>query len=207
VLREYKSFIVKMHMGAPKNKLVVKNLDLLCDLELVFGLPCNLPILEVVHKLIKYIQKCDVFIIDFLDAVKSIKVQIYWLYVDPFCTYKDFFSLSLLLFVNIIMNSCPSFGLHVKMKQIFIARHFWCLILVIKSMGSIIMELLKVFNIHVHHFHEVKMFHIMKATCLEVATKLCSELFCRFPNVEIMATLGMVYPQYWLCEKIVIKNF
>ncbi len=48
MLGEYKSLIVKMHMDAPKNKLVVENLDLLCDLELTFGLPCILPMLEVV---------------------------------------------------------------------------------------------------------------------------------------------------------------
>jgi hypothetical protein len=49
VLWEYKSLIVKMHMDAPKNKLVAKNMDLLCDLELTFGLPCIFPMLEVVH--------------------------------------------------------------------------------------------------------------------------------------------------------------
>ncbi len=57
VLGEYKSLVVKMHMDVPKNKLVAKNLDLMCDLELVFGLPCILPMLEVVHKLIKYSQR------------------------------------------------------------------------------------------------------------------------------------------------------
>jgi hypothetical protein len=46
--------------------------------------------LEVVHKLIKYIQKCDVFIIDFFDMVRSIEAKIYWLYVDPFYKYEDF---------------------------------------------------------------------------------------------------------------------
>ncbi len=57
MLGEYKSLVVKMHMDVPKNKLVAKNLDLMCDLELVFGLPCILPMLEVVHKLIKYTQR------------------------------------------------------------------------------------------------------------------------------------------------------
>jgi hypothetical protein len=77
VLREYKSFLVKMHMDAPINKLVVENLDLLCDLELVFGLSCMLPMLEVVHKLIEYVKKRDVFIIDFFAMEKSIKAEIY----------------------------------------------------------------------------------------------------------------------------------
>ncbi len=58
-----------------------------------------------------------------------------------------------------------------------------------------------------HHFHEVEMLHTMKAACAKVAIKLCLELFHRFPNVEIMATLGMVYPQYWMCEKTTMNNF
>jgi type III secretory pathway component EscT len=57
VFGEYKSLIVKMHMDAPKNKFVTKNRDLFYDLELVFALPCIFPMLEMVHTLIKYIQK------------------------------------------------------------------------------------------------------------------------------------------------------
>jgi hypothetical protein len=66
-----------MHMDVPKKKLVAKNLDLLCDLELAFGLPCILPMLEVVHMLIKYIQRRGILIYDFLDVVKSTKAKIY----------------------------------------------------------------------------------------------------------------------------------
>jgi hypothetical protein len=57
VLREYKSLVVKMHMDTSKNKLVTKNFDLFCDLELIFGLPCIFPMLEMVHTLIKDTQK------------------------------------------------------------------------------------------------------------------------------------------------------
>jgi hypothetical protein len=57
VFGEYKSLIVKMHMDAPKNKLVTKNWDIFYDLELVFALPCIFPMLEMVHTLIKYTQK------------------------------------------------------------------------------------------------------------------------------------------------------
>jgi hypothetical protein len=49
VLREYKSLVVKMHMDAPKNKLVTKKLNMFYDLKLVFGLPCIFPMLEMVH--------------------------------------------------------------------------------------------------------------------------------------------------------------
>jgi hypothetical protein len=63
VLGEYKSLIVKMHMDMPKKKVVIKSLDMLCSLELVFGLPCIFPMLEMVYMLIKHAQRWDVFMI------------------------------------------------------------------------------------------------------------------------------------------------
>jgi hypothetical protein len=47
------------------------------DLELILGLPCILPMLEVVHNLINFIQKWDVFISEFLDVMKLIKAKLY----------------------------------------------------------------------------------------------------------------------------------
>jgi hypothetical protein len=66
VLGKYKSRVVKMHTNAPKNKPTWDSLDLLCDLELVLGLPRILPMLEVVHTLIKYAQRWDIFIVSSL---------------------------------------------------------------------------------------------------------------------------------------------
>jgi hypothetical protein len=89
LLMEYKSLVIKMYMDASKSKHVWNNLDLLCDLELVLGLPCILPMLEVVHTLIKYAQRWDVFICEFLDVVKLVEVELYQLYVDPLYKYDD----------------------------------------------------------------------------------------------------------------------
>jgi len=69
---------------------------------------------------------------------------------------KILLSLNLLLVVNIVMNSCPLFGLHMGMKQIFIACHFRHSILLIKSIGSIIMEVLNVFTFMCTTFMKLK---------------------------------------------------
>jgi hypothetical protein len=90
MLGKYKSLVVNMHTNAPKSKLVWENLDLLCDLELVFDLSCILPMLKVVHTLIKYAQRQKVFICGFIDAMKSAKDELHQLYVDPFCKYDNF---------------------------------------------------------------------------------------------------------------------
>lgn len=73
-----------------KTSLLQKNMDLMCDLELVFGLPCILPMLEVVHKLIKYTQRQNVFICDFFDTMRLVESNIYQLFVNLFSKYEDF---------------------------------------------------------------------------------------------------------------------
>jgi hypothetical protein len=67
---------VNMHTDAPKSKHVWENLDLLCDLKLILCLPCILPMLEMVHTLIKYAQRREVFICGFIDAMKSVKAEL-----------------------------------------------------------------------------------------------------------------------------------
>lgn len=47
------------------------------------------PSIKVLHTLIKYAQRWDVFICEFLDVTRSTKVKLYQLYVDPFYKYDD----------------------------------------------------------------------------------------------------------------------
>jgi hypothetical protein len=53
---EYQPLIVRMHAKSPKSDIASKNLITLCDVELILGLPCLLPLFECVHKLIKIAQ-------------------------------------------------------------------------------------------------------------------------------------------------------
>jgi hypothetical protein len=53
-MSEYKSFIVVMHLDLVKSKVVQDNLVLFGDFELILGLPYFLPMLKVVHILIKF---------------------------------------------------------------------------------------------------------------------------------------------------------
>jgi hypothetical protein len=54
---------------------------------------------------------------------------------------------------------------------------------------------------------QIAMLEIVKAACSKVASNLCFELFHRFPNVKVMAALGMVYSQYLICEETIAGNF
>jgi hypothetical protein len=123
LLAKYKSLVVKMYMDAPKSKLAWNNLDLLYDLELVIGMPCILPMLEVVH---------------------TLKVGCFYLWV-LWCSFHHYGS-----FANVY--------------------------------------------VHVHLVDQIAMLETVKVACLKATSNLCSKLFCRFFNEEVMAALGMVYP-------------
>ncbi len=51
---EYHLLIVKRHTKFAKNEVVLKNLNSLCNVELILGLPYILPLLKCVHMLIKF---------------------------------------------------------------------------------------------------------------------------------------------------------
>jgi hypothetical protein len=46
----------------------------------------------------------------------------------------------------------------------------------------------------------------VKEECEGVAQKLISKLEMRFPKQEIMTTLGVVYPQYWVVDSITMED-
>jgi len=56
------------------------NLQYLCDIEVVMGLACTMPLLESVHVLIKFVQAHDTFVCDFFIAVKMCCVELYIMY-------------------------------------------------------------------------------------------------------------------------------
>jgi hypothetical protein len=79
---EYQPFIENMHAESPKNDTTNKNLNVLCDVELILGLPCLLPLLECVHKFIKIVHSWDVFVCNLLEVVKLAQLELYKLYCD-----------------------------------------------------------------------------------------------------------------------------
>jgi hypothetical protein len=53
---KYYTSITKMHTKSLKSEVDLKNLNALCNVEFILGLPCILPLLECVHTLIKVAQ-------------------------------------------------------------------------------------------------------------------------------------------------------
>jgi len=78
-----------MHVESPKNDIANKNLNVLCDVELILGLPCLLPLLECVHKFIKIVQGQDVFVCNLVEVVKLAQLELYRLYCHFFIKFED----------------------------------------------------------------------------------------------------------------------
>jgi hypothetical protein len=61
VLFEYESLLVKMNEDNPRNALTKTNYGLFCDYDIVLGLKCVLPMLELVQSLSKMVQARGTF--------------------------------------------------------------------------------------------------------------------------------------------------
>jgi len=100
--------------------------------------------LEVVHTLIKYAQRQDIFICEFIDAVKSIEAKLHQLYVDFFVSMAIVLLTSSLLFVNIVVSYYPSLGFHMSLMLFCTYCHTWHSTLLATIAYSIIVEVLMV---------------------------------------------------------------
>jgi hypothetical protein len=64
-------------------KVVNANLVNLCDVGTILGLPCVLPMLESINALMKFVQTKDVFVCDYIAAIKIYQTNLYKMYNDP----------------------------------------------------------------------------------------------------------------------------
>jgi hypothetical protein len=88
VLSEYKTLIVKMSKDAIEESKAAHNLMLLCDLSMLLALPCLLPLLESVKSLITFSQSRNLFVSDYVVAIKICQAEVYEMYVDNSTSFE-----------------------------------------------------------------------------------------------------------------------
>jgi hypothetical protein len=96
VMSEYRTLIQKMQEDSKdattphaSRELAKTNFSLLVDVSVPIALTCFLPLLETVHYLVKFSQQRDIFICDYLGAVKVCQGQLYTLYSDPQTSFRS----------------------------------------------------------------------------------------------------------------------
>jgi hypothetical protein len=70
VMAMYMPLLAKMAKDTPSIMFAKMNFELLCDINLFIFLSSLLPMLEIVHALIKFEQKKDFFVCDYVVAIK-----------------------------------------------------------------------------------------------------------------------------------------
>jgi hypothetical protein len=80
VYAKYCPLIVKIHLKSTKSEIVLKNLNALCDVEFILGLPCILPFFKCVHTFIKFAQGKGVFVYNFVNTIKLAQQKLFKLY-------------------------------------------------------------------------------------------------------------------------------
>jgi hypothetical protein len=70
MMKEYHTLLLKMGLDAPIEVKVNVNSTHLVDVEVLLGLLCVFPLLEIVHNLVKFNQMRDTFSCDFIVTIK-----------------------------------------------------------------------------------------------------------------------------------------
>jgi hypothetical protein len=70
--KEYKTFITKMATNSVNVESAKANFLNLCDIHMILGLPCILPMLDSVNGLMKFVQDKDVFVCDYIATLKAL---------------------------------------------------------------------------------------------------------------------------------------
>jgi hypothetical protein len=191
---EYKTLIVKFAKDASQESDARKHLSLLLDVATLLALSCILPLLEAVQSFIKFAQVGNVFISDFIAAVKICQADLYMMYCDSATSFQG---LHFQLFTDVVNDHSYS------ISQEWVTN----LNNGAESLG---------FRIHGHTYsaHMVDLVSgekksisredfcalvsSVKGQCAAAAELLISQLERRFPDCDIMEALGVIFPQYWL---------
>jgi hypothetical protein len=157
-----------------------------------YGLRAIVPLLDFVHALIKLAQSCDVFVCNFIDAMKVCQFELYWLYSDPYIKFDD-------PIFDELKNPSPTriywwIGVWIWMVKnlIFLVSSFFVLnFLVI----NVVLQL--VFIKLVLRLDFLFIMVPIKWSWEEYAKALMDELKGRFLNYELMLTLNLIYLNFW----------
>ncbi len=71
VMSMYIPLLAKIAENGPFILIAKINYELLCDVNLLIFLACLLPMLETIHGLMKFAQKWDIFVCDYVVTIKN----------------------------------------------------------------------------------------------------------------------------------------
>lgn len=89
IMQQYSILVYKMHLDTGKVKAAEKTFESLVDVETLLGLACLVPLLELLNSVIKFSQRRNVFVCDFIAAVKQCQKDLFENYCDGNSAYQS----------------------------------------------------------------------------------------------------------------------
>jgi len=206
VMGEYKTLVAKMcedaavkepeltAKQAAAKETARRNYDLLCDVGTMFALPCLMPLLDSVNSLMKFSQSNHVFVSDYIAAVKICQSELYMMYSDNDTAWQKhhfemFHDLLHDRSYSISQEWVTDLNTGVETLAFRIGGHTYPAHSLCALSGK---------KVSVTRDDMAAVVSSVKAQCRDAAEMLTLELDLRFPEVELMNALGVVFPQYWL---------
>lgn len=87
ILQQYSVLVYKMHLDTGSVKAAEKTLETLVDVETMLGLACLVPLLEQLNDVIKFSQRRNICVCDFVAAVKHCQKELFVNYCDGGSAY------------------------------------------------------------------------------------------------------------------------
>jgi len=78
-----------MHQEFGVNNQMSNNVELFCDLEVMFGFSCFMPTFKRLNELIKFSQSWQCLVCDFVFVMKLCQIDLYCWHNDPQTTSVD----------------------------------------------------------------------------------------------------------------------
>jgi len=154
----------------------------------LLGMVALMPLLETIDLLVMFAQKWDVFICDFIAALKIAEGQLYTLYIDRTTYYSidEFWA-----FKNLV--DCSHSQIHWKWVSDLNTDSAQ---LVFVANGEKIWALHDAQPVDRECFGTLT--NTIKREVFGAVRQLLRELEARFSSNNVMDALGIMYPQYWL---------
>jgi hypothetical protein len=105
VRKDYKTLAAKMVVNSGIVEATKANVVNLCDVGIILGMSCVLPMLESVNALMKFAQVRDIFICDYNEYIVTVKicqVDLYKMYSDPTTSFQHE---NFLEFTHVVANT------------------------------------------------------------------------------------------------------
>lgn len=198
VLAEYKTLIAKLGEDSSSGAGAKATLTLMLDLQTFFAFSCLMPLFQAMDKLIKIAQARDVFVSDFVAAIKDCQADLNLWYSND--SIEAFTGAEFQHFNDLIADQSSTIEQEWR-ADLNDGEEFLSFRILGQSynMHWTPKNILERESVSHQAYHTI--IAEVKVQCSQAAEVIINQLDEKFPNCELMDSFGIVFPQYWKSGK------